>query len=746
MRDFAFTSYAQVRNASSGRGPRPQLVNASRSRTTSPANRSRRKYEPTHEQQAVIEAARAGKHLVVQAGAGAGKTSTLELVGHALAGQKVAYIAYNRVTKDEASRRFPSHVRCATAHGLARRFLQRYRHRLDNTQRQRAEDQARILGINQGVGLTKTALFPRDLARMAMETVTLYCHSHDTEIGPQHLPRQVGITDDELAYLAETVLPFACRAWADLRSTDGQLKFEHDHYFKMWALSGPRLPFDVIMLDEAQDTNPALAAVIAAQSSQQILVGDSNQQLYSWRGAVDALENWHAEERLNLCQSWRFGEAIAAEANLWLGLIGTDMRLIGNPGLNSTVGRVHRPHAVLCRTNAEAVRQVMEVLREGRRPALVGGGEAIKRLAEAAQQLQRGKQPSHRELFAFRSWAELQDYVDNDHGGRDLRPLVDLIDEHGVETILDTVDHLAHSEDDADIVVSTAHRSKGREWDTVTIADDFAEPAPDNTGRPGPLPPADAMLAYVAVTRARQRLDPAGLDWIFDYLKQISNQRSGTSPSHPGYTTASVGGRGPTASEPPGRVIDTRLAYSEPVDRDLARHVQRYAGPVIDRTEVADLSGNTGGHSILVCNHASTDLLTLVTTGLRFILPAPDTEVALSICADQTDLGRELLATVALSFIVRSAVPDLGDWVVSRESILDETWVRGVLVAHHPTFGPGFSTVRDAAGDPSINLWTLLPLVGTEAEQVTRFGPDVLVEHWQRRYTKTADLTRGRVT
>lgn len=150
MRDFAFTSYAQVRNASSGRGPRPQQGNASRSRTASPASQSRPSYEPTHEQQAVIEVARAGKHLVVQAGAGAGKTSTLELVGHALAGKKVAYTAYNRVTKDEASRRFPSHVRCATAHGLAHRFLQRYRHRLDNTQRQRAEDQARILGIQPG--------------------------------------------------------------------------------------------------------------------------------------------------------------------------------------------------------------------------------------------------------------------------------------------------------------------------------------------------------------------------------------------------------------------------------------------------------------------------------------------------------------------------------------------------------------------------------------------------------------------
>ena len=71
MRDVGVTSYSELRNASSGRGARPQQVNSTRAATTSSSRRSRMKYEPTPEQQAVIEAAGAGKHLVVQAGAGA---------------------------------------------------------------------------------------------------------------------------------------------------------------------------------------------------------------------------------------------------------------------------------------------------------------------------------------------------------------------------------------------------------------------------------------------------------------------------------------------------------------------------------------------------------------------------------------------------------------------------------------------------------------------------------------------------
>ncbi|MFJ2722806.1 hypothetical protein [Streptomyces sp. NPDC087437] len=69
-----------------------------------------------------------------------------------------------------------------------------------------------------------------------------------------------------------------------------------------------------------------------------------------------------------------------------------------------------------------------------------------------------------------------------------------------------------------------SHRcSKGREWSTVQIGDDFPPPKDtdqhDEQGRPIPEPvnDTDARLAYVAVTRARHRLDLGGLSWINTY-------------------------------------------------------------------------------------------------------------------------------------------------------------------------------------------------------------------------------------
>jgi hypothetical protein len=66
----------------------------------------------------------------------------------------------------------------------------------------------------------------------------------------------------------------------------------------------------------------------------------------------------------------------------------------------------------------------------------------------------------------------------------------------------------------ADVIVSTAHKAKGREWATVRIANDFPEPEAGRRRRDPLVPPEDAMLAYVAVTRARKLLDPEGLSWI----------------------------------------------------------------------------------------------------------------------------------------------------------------------------------------------------------------------------------------
>lgn len=464
--------------------------------------------KPTEEQQAIIEAAKSRKHLVIQAGAGTGKTSTLRMVAGEIKAPML-YVAYNQAIKKEAETSFPRHVTCKTSHGLAFAAVgKKYAHRLKGG-RQTSRDAAQILGTTW-LNLSETVrITPPQMARIAVDTVRRFCYSADDEIGRHHVPLQPMVAGDDHHALGAEVLPFARKAWSDIRSTEGRLRFNHDHYLKMWALTTPRLNADIVLLDEAQDSNPLVSSLVQQQHhAQQIAVGDSNQSMYEWRGAVDALGKWDAEHRLFLSQSWRFGPVIADEANKWLARIGAELRLTGNPALPSRLATLDEPKALLCRTNAGAMAEVMSLLGQGLRVSLVGKGDTIRRLAVAATELKSTGRTSHPELFVFTSWGQLQDYVEEEAEGRDLKPFVDLIDAYGTDAVIEATDALV-DEKRADVIVSTAHSSKGREWESVKIGDDYP-----TDGNRTETAKSDAMIAYVAVTRAKLKLDRGGLAWI----------------------------------------------------------------------------------------------------------------------------------------------------------------------------------------------------------------------------------------
>lgn len=473
--------------------------------------------KPTDEQDAIIVAFAEGEDLVVEAGAGTGKTSTLDFLGRDDQSTRCLYVAYNKAIATDAEARFSTNVKCSTAHSLAYRAVgHRYRDRL-NGKRMPAREVARILDCkecrikrsdNKAIVFNATRI-----ARLTMAAIGRFCRTAKPDIAPWMIGAPDGIEDDvEKATLREHILPYVRKAWEDLVDPEGALPFTHDCYLKLWALSKPRLACDVLFLDEAQDADPLIADVVMRQAHvQRVMVGDRCQAIYGWRGATDAMSGFEGT-RLLLSQSFRFGPAIAAEANKWLDLLGADLRLRGFEKVRSSVEKVANPDAILCRTNAGAVSSIMLALDQGKRAALVGGGGQIRGLAEAAIQLQAGAGTSHPELMAFTTWDEVREYSESDASGADLKVFVNLIDKHGADAVLRTVERLV-SENRADVVVSTAHKSKGREWSSVRIHGDFFEPAE------GDDPPREeSMLAYVAVTRAKLALDRFGLDWIDDIV------------------------------------------------------------------------------------------------------------------------------------------------------------------------------------------------------------------------------------
>ncbi len=470
-------------------------------------------FTPTAEQQAAVAAAQTGRNLVITAGAGSGKTSTLKLIADALDPMSGCYIAYNKAIATDAAKSFPSNVVARTAHSFAYRAVgHRYRERL-NAPRMTGRQIASVLDIDRSYPIVagERELSPARLASMVMATVAKFCHSADSSIHWRHAASVVASvpgTEPVADHLTDYIIGLARVAWVSDRTP-----FTHDHYVKIWALGNPTLPGDFILYDEAQDADPCVAGVVLAQENAQLIaVGDECQAIYGWRGATDAMSNWpvDADGRVSLTKSFRFGPAVADEANVFLGRLDAPIRIEGYEAIDSVVGPLASTDAdaILCRTNASVIEEALAAGAAGRRYAVAGGMDQVRKFAEAAQALMNGRRASwHPDLGAFSDWVDVMDYVDNDEGGADLRTMANIVDDYGPQGIYDICDGSV-DERRADVVLSTAHKSKGREWGAVKIARDFEpEGSSDGPSR------SELMLMYVAVTRAKTALDASALAW-----------------------------------------------------------------------------------------------------------------------------------------------------------------------------------------------------------------------------------------
>lgn len=477
-------------------------------------------HQPTEEQEKILTAFATGESLKIEALAGTGKTTALRMLSEQNKNRRGLYLAYNRVTSDEAKAAFPPNVECSTVHSLAYRAVgYKFKNRLA-ARRVPPWEAAKWFGIYNNVYLgADISIKPMVVASYIMRTVQRFCYSGDSSLKIRHVPLIRG-AEEHRDEAAEYILPRAQKAWDDLQQPDGYLRLEHDHYLKMYALTKPQLPYDFILMDESQDCNRVVRNLYLDQrNTQKVAVGDEFQSLYAWRGSVDFLSEFNAKHHLYLTKSFRFGPAIAKEGQKWLSLLGSSQVLKGHDPIESSVGSVESPDAVLCRTNADVVLEAVKHMESGKRVAIVGGTADLESWAKAAEDLKSGKGTNHHDIAAFKTWSEVQEYSKTTEGS-DLRTFVALVDQYGTQVIKD-VARLSVSEEAADVVVSTGHRSKGREWDKVAVSPNFYTEAVDPETS---LPSSEfMMLAYVSVTRAKHLLCPGGLSFVDKLLEATQN-------------------------------------------------------------------------------------------------------------------------------------------------------------------------------------------------------------------------------
>ncbi|XP_036099463.1 F-box DNA helicase 1 isoform X3 [Molossus molossus] len=462
----------------------------------------------THEQQLILNHKMEPFQVVkIMAFAGTGKTSTLVKYAEKWSGSRFLYVTFNKSIAKQAERVFPSNVTCKTFHSMA------YAHVGRKYQSKKKLNLFKLTPfmVNSVLAEGKGGFIR---AKLVCKTLENFFASADDELTIDHVPiwckdnqgQRVMVEQSEKL---NSVLE-ASRLWDNMRKL-GECKEEayqmtHDGYLKLWQLSKPLLAsFDAIFVDEAQDCTPAIMNIVLSQPCGKIFVGDPHQQIYTFRGAVNALFTVPHTHVFYLTQSFCC-------------LPKGDIR-------GDTKGQV----ALLSRTNANVFDEAVRVT-DGEVPArihLIGGIKSfgLDRIIDIWILLQPEEEQKKRNLVIkdrfIKRWVHkegfsgLKRYVTAAED-KELEAKIAVVEKYNIR-IPELVERIGkcHIEDVdfAEYILGTVHKAKGLEFDTVHVLDDFVK-VPCARHNLAQLPhfrvesfsEDEWNLLYVAVTRAKKRL------------------------------------------------------------------------------------------------------------------------------------------------------------------------------------------------------------------------------------------------
>lgn len=442
----------------------------------------------THEQLRIVKH-KAGPHEIIKivAFAGTGKTTTLVRYTQLRPDKKFLLVIYNKSVCDYAKKHFPKNVECRTGHSLAfQTFGRRYAHKLY---------QLKVYTLTQELQARKGEnLFL--MAKFTMTTIENFLASDDTHIDIHHVPdtrfnEKTGLKENIDLASKRLYVRDAEYIWRRMQDPkDTKIGMSHDGYLKLYQLSQPTLKgYDCILIDEAQDLTPAITAILLRQRQGKILVGDPHQQIYSFRGAVNAMNRISADTIFYLTQSFRFGPEISQVAMSCLEVLKKEKKktLVGSGKKCYVNGERVGQLAIISRCNftvfSEAVKKCCYSDEECK-VAFVGGTSNFGfpmlmdmyalTLPEHERQKER-LEIKNKFIKMFKSFGDLDNFatksMDNELLGK--IKIVKTYNHNLPLHIRKIESKSVRDERQADYVFSTAHKAKGLEFSTVRVTDDF---------------------------------------------------------------------------------------------------------------------------------------------------------------------------------------------------------------------------------------------------------------------------------
>ncbi len=481
-------------------------------------------------------------NLALMARAGTGKTYTLVRACDAISpDDNVLALAFNKSIADELQTRLPGHVRAMTMNSLGHRAWQRHvggvklsvdRDKIGGILRKLCKDNPSLWSSWADIstliskarlhGIVPTGAPGKYKAMLADTDANWESLISEYDLFSKN-PELLGV-DLFRGILLESIN----------KAFDGSIDFDDQIYMStIWDIKTDH--FDVILVDEAQDLSVMQHRFIEKMmdsTTRLIVVGDAAQSIYAFRGSTsDSLgklvESYECKQ-FPLTVSFRCPKSVIKVAQIDVPDIqhhddakeGQVIRL-GEWDANA----IEANAVILCRNVAPLVRATYRLIASGR-PAVMAGRDIGKGLINLVNTLIKPNKnmPTPAFMILLQDWkdneinmARAQGKPYKEESVIDKSDSISAVQSYSMakdtSALCESIEELFAVDADDKILLSTIHRAKGREWETVYILDDwripskYAKEAMRRGDKRGPEQmQQETNLRYVAVTRAKEKL------------------------------------------------------------------------------------------------------------------------------------------------------------------------------------------------------------------------------------------------
>jgi superfamily I DNA/RNA helicase len=516
-------------------------------------------HPPTPEQQAILSAVKSSKDsMMVNAMAGTGKTSTLVMISNELPAQPAIALAFNISIKKELERRFPSYWKIMTLNGLGHLAWMRALGRdkkviLDERKLGRLVTQ--VLKDYQYQGNEDAWSSIRQLVSKAMQAGIVPESRPHKGFRPD-TPEQWAMLADEnwLVDMGETEIGLAreilTRSVAE--GFEGTISFDDQIYLPV-CFNGQFPRYGLLLGDEVQDWS-VMNRVMAQRtcSGRLILVGDPRQSIYAFRNADSkSMERLRALRTqwidLPLSVTFRCPKVIVdRQQHHAPGFTAFHSNKIGevkkfqryDPEKRLIDGfEVAQPQtwswlqveklssngslAILCRNNAPLLKIAFRLLRQNIPVTMLGRDIGKTLVALSRKVLPDDDMRADACILEVNQWRDSQVALAHANGQEEkvanlhdqAECLLAVIEGARAETASAIRWYLKELFERASghVVISTIHRAKGLEYDTVLHLDSWRIPSKYAMQNPIQMQ-QEKNLLYVCETRTKRLLIEANLE------------------------------------------------------------------------------------------------------------------------------------------------------------------------------------------------------------------------------------------